>query len=785
MSREELALETQLLLQEVTQATQYAAVAAPESDAPPLTELERAKLALVDKLRKKKEQQRQQRQQINMKRYGFAGSSVASAAAAPASQAQPQPQAASSGASPRVLDRLTPVKQKKMAKLPVIAGAPVTTKKKKDLLHQLRHQAIKQGAQEMAKLFGYSSYEEQIKHLNKIEKMKILQNEMLESGAQQKDENAPVIDVDEQEAQQKDENAPVIDVDEQEGGEQDELDDEAAAGEDDEQNATELAIEVDDEADSEKDENGGDDDDEDDDKEQSKNRDRAAAFRQLLQAEAAQTRNRKRLRKGGGDFVEDEAEEEEEEDVLKIGGLGDFGFGVPQAATKETKEAEEERNALNFREDDLEGIVDDLSDDERAQEHDLQEIVRRETEEQDKEQEIVRRETEEQDKEQVREVMRKVKEGFGRNRRAFSAGLDGGAGARGRFNLSELVAADGDKLEAARLGLLESDEELNDDDEDGVNAEGGEKEEAEEEEEDEEAEMERMLRDRFLNQPKIYITSSESENEDENEVDKDGADDTAAEELESDEERERQQMKLFSEKARINRRMQRMKEAQRLEEAEEEELSTHTQRSAARLEEAEEEELSTHTQRSAAVPNLLLEEDEDSQALLNVLKRTDAAATNSAQPHRKQVAGVRRPALGRFNSFGMSGARSASSFSRVADNCKLFTGGSSTSTAKGFVFTAALGADRGGQQTDENEAATVAADDDSSFGGEAVAATAPSLSKSKSFSGSTRGSHASSKRPFATAGTAAAAPRKKQKSGFFSVLASFQAMPSGSSAPTL
>ncbi|KAJ0408212.1 hypothetical protein ATCC90586_003320 [Pythium insidiosum] len=737
MSREELALETQLLLQEVTQATQYAAVAAPESDAPPLTELERAKLALVDKLRKKKEQQRQQRQQINMKRYGFAGSSVASAgAAAPASQAQTQPQAASSGASPRVLDRLTPVKQKKMAKLPVIAGAPVTTKKKKDLLHQLRHQAIKQGAQEMAKLFGYSSYEEQIKHLNKIEKMKILQNEMLESGAQQKDENAPVID-----------------VDEQEGGEQDELDDEAAAGEDDEQNATELAIEVDDEADSEKDENGGDDDDEDDDKEQSKNRDRAAAFRQLLQAEAAQTRNRKRLRKGGGDFVEDEAEEEEEEDVLKIGGLGDFGFGVPQAATKETKEAEEERNALNFREDDLEGIVDDLSDDERAQEHDLQEIVRRETEE--------------QDKEQVREVMRKVKEGFGRNRRAFSAGLDGGAGARGRFNLSELVAADGDKLEAARLGLLESDEELNDDDEDGVNAEGGEKEEAEEEEEDEEAEMERMLRDRFLNQPKIYITSSESENEDENEVDKDGADDTAAEELESDEERERQQMKLFSEKARINRRMQRMKEAQR-------------------LEEAEEEELSTHTQRSAAVPNLLLEEDEDSQALLNVLKRTDAAATNSAQPHRKQVAGVRRPALGRFNSFGISGARSASSFSRVADNCKLFTGGSSTSTAKGFVFTAALGADRGGQQTDENEAGTVAADDDSSFGGEGVAATAPSLSKSKSFSGSTRGSHASSKRPFATAGTAAAAaPRKKQKSGFFSVLASYQAMPSGSSAPTL
>ncbi|KAJ8546858.1 hypothetical protein ON010_g11377 [Phytophthora cinnamomi] len=281
-----------------------------------------------------------------------------------------------------------------------------------------------------------------------------------------------------------------------------------------------------------------------------KPKDKAAGYRKLLQAEAMQNRKRKRLIKGRGadNLVESEAEEDEEEDVLKIGGLGDFGFGVPQAKTQESKEAEEERNALKLREDDLDHIVDDLSDDERAQEQDLNEMFRREQED--------------QDRQQVKEVMRNVKEGFGRNRRAFS-GLHSGSEARGRFNLDELVAADGSKFEAARLGLLESDEELSEGD-DGkkkkkkVNADGEEVEEEEEEEEDEEAEMERMLRERFMNQPKIYVTSSESgsDDEEENEAKKDNGPD--GDEVESDEERERQQMKLFSERARINRRMQRM-----------------------------------------------------------------------------------------------------------------------------------------------------------------------------------------------------------------------------------
>lgn len=518
----------------------------------------------------------------------------------------------------------------------------------------------------MAKLFGYSSYEEQIKHLNKIEKHKILQHELLEQ-AQAAKEQAGAEDVtmvdDEMDEEADDPSYNPADDNAQQDDQSDETIEIEAASEKvtDKTNgdnvdtsidvdtvetdsipvvttatiasamdngnptaapsslATKIKntspksvakrrnhVSVDDdddgnEADSEQDDKDAEeieiDDDDEDAGDASKSsdavasslapkKDRAAVYRRLLQAEALHNRQRKRL-KQTGDFVEAEAEEDEEDDVLKIGGLGDFGFGVPQAKTQESKEAEEERNALKLREDDLEGIVDDLSDDEREQAQDLDELFRKELED--------------QDRQQVKEVMRNVKEGFGRNRRAFSSGLMG-AEARGRFNLDELVAADG-KMEAARLGLLESDEEFSDvegkkkgmnDDED---EDGG----GNDEEEDEEAEMERMLRDRFKNQPKIYITSSESENEDEEDRDTLNGTGTADEnEVESDEERERQQMKLFSERARINRRMQRMKDMQRQVTVERDDVDL--------------------SQKSGpAVPNLLLEEDEDSQEV-----RTDS-----------------------------------------------------------------------------------------------------------------------------------------------------------------
>lgn len=627
-SREELALETQLLLQEVTQATQEHAPLEIDVDGAPVeSELEVAKHALVAKLMAKKEQNRKQRLAVNQKRYGL---SVATAAAA---GVKLNPSVAAKPVAPK---QMTPTKlqQQQRLKMPMAAGAP--SRKKKELLSKLRNQAIQQGSQEMAKLFGYASYEDQVKHLNKVEKMKILQHEMIEQNAAAKKEQEAAAGPHGQGDQEEEEDEPVVVV---EHGEDDQNDVEMVehgAAEDEPMESTPVVgrvaitpkktaavassastpsqrspavdgslatsrrrrnqIEIDDEddgneADSEQDNAKDDHDDADmDDADAAeakaqRNKDKAAGFRRLLEAEAQQSRQRKRLNKsGGGDFMELEAEEDEEEDALKIAGLGDFGFGVPQAKTQESKEAEEEKRALNLREDDLEGIVDELSDDERAQERDLDEIFRKEQED--------------QDQERVKEVMRNVKEGFGRNRRAFSAGLGLGSEARGRFNLNELVAADGSKLEAARLGLLESDEELSDGDtkskkkkkKHGEGEEGEEDEEDEEEDEDEEAEMERMLRERYQNQPKIYMTSSESENEDEQEItagNAEGAGDDAA----SDEERERQQMKLFSERARVNRRMARMKDLQR--------------------QESQDTEAAAPTQ--TVMPNLLLEEDEDSQ----------------------------------------------------------------------------------------------------------------------------------------------------------------------------
>ncbi|GMF37302.1 unnamed protein product [Phytophthora fragariaefolia] len=801
MSGPELALETQLLLQEVTQATQRVAVDRVLDDAgtPPASDLEAAQSALIAKLRRKKEASRAQQQQLNQRRYG------------------PAPLAPQQLFSPRKTRALN---------LPVAAAATAGGRKKQDMLARLRSQAIEQGAQNMAKVFGYASYEEQLKHLNKIEKMKILEDEMKNQQDEEKQQRQQQRQQEQQvdgEEQEEDEDEDGDAQEEEHGNEDAEPEGEAdAEGAGAETEAAEAAPEdnvsmedktaprkasliksakdgaeqeeqetvkvvrrrnrvlkqdVDEEdgneADSEQDDQEGDDADADmedataaveatneqevdaekDDGESeaakpTKPKDKAAGYRQMLQAEAMQNRKRKRLIKGrGGDnFVESEAEEDEEEDVLKIGGLGDFGFGVTLAKTQESKEAEEERNALKLREDDLDHIVDDISDDERAQEQDLDEMFRREQED--------------QDRQQVKEVMRNVKEGFGRNRRAFS-GLHSGSEARGRFNLDELVAADGSKFEAARLGLLESDEELSEG-EDGkkknVNADGEDVDE-EEEEEDEEAEMERMLRERFMNQPKIYVTSSESgsDNEDENETKKDNGPD--GDEVESDEERERQQMKLFSERARINRRMQRMKDLQR-------QIAL------------ENNEADPTAKSNAAMPNLLLEEDEDSQELMHLLNRTDVDAKPSSQTapsnaQKKSRTDRPRPQFGRFNSYGgmTSTSRSSSSFSRVIGHCKLFSANSSggaASSSKGFVFTS-FSSDKAEGGADENAAPN---NDD------AMPSARPELGKSKSWGGAKA---ATKRRGAPGAGNAAAAKKKRKNGGgLFSVLSSYQCYAAGS-----
>jgi hypothetical protein len=687
MSGEELALQTQLLLQEATQINTHAAVESVLEEAgapPPVNEFEAAQQTLLAKLKRKKEVSRAQLQKLNQQRYGLQST-----------RPQASKQADAGLLSPR-----------KMLKLPVASAVPAASRKKQDMLAKLRTQAIRQGAEEKAKFFGYGSYEEQIEHLNEIEKKKM----RLEEKKQETNKKTPE---QEHEEDDEDEDEPMdMAVETEEAAHSQEEEEAGGKGDDDavaeaatppkgvmsevnaspktaagekthasEEKESEESVKVvrrrnrihkvdadeedGNEADSEQDDKPDDADEEmadvtdgtaaepeadGADKTPEKvvtPKDKAAGYRNLLRAEALQNRKRKRLVKGRGDnFVESEAEEDEEEDALKIGGLGDFGFGVPQAKTQESREAEEERNALKLREGDLDHIVDDLSDEERAQEQDLEEMFRREQED--------------QDRQQVKEVMRNVKEGFGRNRRAFS-GLNSESGARGRFNLDELVAADGDKFEAARLGLLESDEELSED-EDGkkkkakkVNADGVEEEEEEEEQqdEDEEAEMERMLRERILNQPKVYVTSSESGSDDDEEAEAKKDNGPDGDEVESDEERERQQMKLFSERARINRRMQRMKDMQR-------QIAL------------ENNEADPTTKTGAAMPNVLLEEDEDSQELMHLLSRTDVDATPSSQPAaQKKQRAERGPKLGRFNSFGGS-----SSFSRVIGHCKLFSANS-------------------------------------------------------------------------------------------------------------
>ncbi|DAZ96695.1 TPA: hypothetical protein N0F65_009162 [Lagenidium giganteum] len=852
MSQEELALETQLLLQEVTQATHQSSDVL-DADGPVVSEYELAKQALVEKLRRKKDSKRQQLRQINQKRYGFGGATGANAVDNSASE---NVAPVVNGASP-VAPSVSPSKPPKhrVVKLPVAANPMAATMKKKQLLTKLRSQAIKQGSQQMAKLFGYSSHEEQVKHLNKIEKLKILQNDLKEqeeaakaAEAQQQEEQneeedtvveggpneaveaepevevteeaanpAPVAQTAESTGENADAEAPevaqIIPLDDEDDtvaetevfpateDQEQTIDiplpggnDSADEDEDGRKDKTEVVmspskprrvvqkrrnrIAMDDEddgneADSEHD--GADeamDDDKDGEKQSSpskadeskQRKDKAEQFRRLLRAEAMQQKKRKRLIKHG-DFVESEAEEEEDEDVLKIGGLGDFGFGVPQAKTQELKEAEDERNALKLREDDLEGIVDELSDEEKEQQQDIEEYVRQEDED--------------ADRAAVKEVMRHVKEGFGRNRRAFSAGLQLGAEARGRFILNELVAADG-KIEAARLGLLESDEELSDDDGTGKKTkskskskEGGENEVEEEEEEDEEAEMERVLRERFLNQPKIYITSSESESDDEEATAEDAGPDK--EEVESDEERERQQMKLFSERARINRRMKRMKDLQR-------DLSQEdgTEPVAAVATASVSSVVATEiTKAPTVLPNILLEEDEDSQELMKLLHCTNVApaAPGGAKALAKgRAAGGKsnapasRPKLGRFNSYSITASsRTSSSFSRVADNCKIPS--ASSSTSKGFVFTSFSSDGRVDGMDEDTEDSIAMADS---------APASAELGRSQSWNrGTKRASLGSTTTKSARSGSNA----KRRKSNLFSVLSSYQCMPQTNSAP--
>nr|CCA20370.1 cleavage induced hypothetical protein [Albugo laibachii Nc14] len=573
----ELALETQLLLQEIqcqkshqsTEKTDALIVVENESNELEASEYDKAMRNLVGKLKKRKEEL-EQSQRKNLESFY---------------------------STPHLDGHITSqAKKHGTFRLPVAAPSGPAASKKRSLVRNLRHQAIKQGSAGMAKLFGYSSFEEQLRKLQKEETMKLQLKEQAEPIEYDADSDESDTKIDSESFEIQTEEPPEIaDSDERNTLESPVVEEDVDNEDPIEPQATTQHIEKD------------------------VNRDKASIYRQLVRKESVIARKRKRLVKGA--FVESEAEEEEEENVLQIVGLGDFGFGVARTMTQGEKEAEEERKALELQDDDFKGIVDELSDDELAEQRDLDTLFRKEQEE--------------IDRKRVRAVMRNVKEGFGRNRRVFStSGLP--ESARGRFHLDELVAVDGDKNEAARLGLLESDEEVLDG------------EDVSENNEDEEMEMERKLRERHLNQPKIYITSeSESDSEEDQKILE--KDDSA-----SDDEREKKEMKVFSERAKMNRRIRRWRNLQQQEDR-------------------------TETAKTKVGGTAFGSPDNDAEAreLMQALRRTDVS--RSLEEKHAVVDDIKSSKLARDRMF-----RSSSSFRHVLQKSTKF---STNATGKPFVFT--------------------------------------------------------------------------------------------------
>lgn len=162
----------------------------------------------------------------------------------------------------------------------------------------------------------------------------------------------------------------------------------------------------------------------------------------LLKEKAALAKEKRRQRKNGG-LVEAEAEEEEEEEGIV--GLEDFGFSVSK------KKDDDEEDDGDVDQDDLDHVVDDVSDGEGDEE--AGEVARKRLEQAE-------------EKERHKEIIRRMREGYDGRRGGIASGV---GGARGTLRFDQLVAAD-NRGDAKRLGLL-NDDELNSDDEQDENKE--------------------------------------------------------------------------------------------------------------------------------------------------------------------------------------------------------------------------------------------------------------------------------------------------------------------------
>jgi len=252
---------------------------------------------------------------------------------------------------------------------------------------------------------------------------------------------------------------------------------------------------------------------------------RNAAWKAMLQKEADQLKKQK-VRKKGSAWVEAEADEEEEE--IGVAGLEDFGFKVQN---KEKDDDEDDDANAELNEEDLENIVDTLSDDEGDEEAGTSaRLALAHKEEKDRHKEIIRR----------------MRDGYDGRR----GGVAGGGGSRGVHRFEQLVAAD-NREDAKRLGLL-NDDELDSDNEDGGENDGNEKKKKGDDEDDEAELLDKMLKERFLNRDQLGLPeenfSEDEEEEDENGEEGNGVDGEDKEDREQD-----RLAKRFAKRARMQR----------------------------------------------------------------------------------------------------------------------------------------------------------------------------------------------------------------------------------------
>ena len=271
----------------------------------------------------------------------------------------------------------------------------------------------------------------------------------------------------------------------------------------------------------------------DQDKQQEKtsraNRPRNQAWKAMLQQDAKRAKIEKRRKAIGGGLVEEEADEEEEDQIV---GLEDFGFTVRK---KNADNDEDDADGDGIRKDDLEGVVDDLSDgegDEEAGEAARKKIQAKE------------------EKERHKEVIRRLREGYDGRR----GGIGSGAGVRGVHRFDQLVAAD-NREDARRLGLLNDDELDSDDDEGEGKTKENESNGNNEEDEDEAALVDKMLRDRFMHRSSVELEENFSDDEEEEEGNNvNGVDAAAAKSQQEQEEEENERVaKRFAKRARMQR----------------------------------------------------------------------------------------------------------------------------------------------------------------------------------------------------------------------------------------